>query len=141
MHALSIRNLTKVYSNGIIALRGIDLDVAAGDFFALLGPNGAGKTTAIGIVTSLVNKTSGTVSVFGHDLESDLAAAKSCIGVVPQEVNLNQCRFLRYPAQAGAFPHAAVFGRVATLGPAHGDGSKPLWWHETAADDCPGAGA
>jgi ABC-2 type transport system ATP-binding protein len=90
MHALSIRNLTKVYSNGIIALRGIDLDVAAGDFFALLGPNGAGKTTAIGIVTSLVNKTSGTVSVFGHDLESDLAAAKSCIGVVPQEVNLNQ---------------------------------------------------
>lgn len=72
------------------ALRGIDLDVAEGDFFALLGPNGAGKTTAIGIITSLVNKTGGTVSVFGHDIDTDLAAAKSCIGVVPQEINLNQ---------------------------------------------------
>ena len=59
MHALSIRNLTKVYKNGIQALKGIDLDVAEGDFFALLGPNGAGKTTAIGIITSLVNKTAG----------------------------------------------------------------------------------
>lgn len=71
------------------ALSGIDLTVEEGDFFALLGPNGAGKTTAIGIVTSLVNKTSGTVSVFGYDLDREREAAKACIGVVPQEVNLN----------------------------------------------------
>ena len=90
MNALSIRNLSKTYANGNIALHGIDLDVAEGDFFALLGPNGAGKTTAIGIVTSLINKTSGQVAVFGHDIDTDLQAAKSCIGVVPQEINLNQ---------------------------------------------------
>lgn len=90
MHALSLQNLTKTYANGVVALKGIDLNVVEGDFFALLGPNGAGKTTAIGIVTSLVNKTGGTVSVFGHDIDTDLAAAKSCIGVVPQEINLNQ---------------------------------------------------
>ncbi|MCP4000677.1 MAG: ABC transporter ATP-binding protein [Gammaproteobacteria bacterium] len=90
MKALSIHGLTKIYPNGVQALNGIDLDVEAGDFFALLGPNGAGKTTAIGIITSLVNKTGGTVRVFGHDIDSDLAAAKSCIGVVPQEINLNQ---------------------------------------------------
>lgn len=90
MNALSIRNLTKTYANGVTALHGIDLDVANGDFFALLGPNGAGKTTAIGIITSLVNKTGGTVEVFGHSIDTELAAAKSCIGVVPQEINLNQ---------------------------------------------------
>jgi ABC-2 type transport system ATP-binding protein len=90
MQALVLSQLTKTYKNGIKALRGIDLAVEIGDFFALLGPNGAGKTTAIGIVTSLVNKTSGTVSVFGHDLDTELAAAKSCIGVVPQEINFNQ---------------------------------------------------
>ncbi|MDP6150526.1 MAG: ABC transporter ATP-binding protein [Gammaproteobacteria bacterium] len=90
MSALSLCNLTKTYANSITALQAIDLEVEEGDFFALLGPNGAGKTTAIGIVTSLVNKTSGSVSVFGHDLDTDLAAAKACLGVVPQEVNLNQ---------------------------------------------------
>jgi ABC-2 type transport system ATP-binding protein len=90
MEALTLRQLVKTYKNGIQALRGIDLDVDEGDFFALLGPNGAGKTTVIGIVTSLVNKTSGRVAVFGHDLDTDLAAAKSCIGVVPQEINFNQ---------------------------------------------------
>ena len=89
MYALSIKNLVKTYSNGVHALKGIDLDVAEGDFFALLGPNGAGKTTAIGIVTSLVTKTSGEVSVFGHSIDSELNAAKACIGVVPQEFNLN----------------------------------------------------
>jgi ABC-2 type transport system ATP-binding protein len=89
MHALSIRNLTKTYPNGVQALRGIDFDVDPGDFYALLGPNGAGKTTAIGIVCSLVNKTGGQVQVFGHDIERELAAAKSCIGLVPQEINLN----------------------------------------------------
>jgi len=90
MQALSLRGLTKTYSNGVAALRGIDLDVEQGDFFALLGPNGAGKTTLIGVITSLVNKTGGTASVFGHDLDSELEAAKSCIGVVPQELNFNQ---------------------------------------------------
>src|ERR1700684_3166735 len=89
MQALVLQQLTKIYKNGIKALKGIDLDVAEGDFFALLGPNGAGKTTIIGIVTSLVNKTSGTVEVFGHDIDRELEAAKSCIGVVPQEINFN----------------------------------------------------
>jgi ABC-2 type transport system ATP-binding protein len=89
MQALVLRQLTKTYKNGIKALKGIDLDVAEGDFFALLGPNGAGKTTVIGIVTSLVNKTSGVVEVFGHDIDRELEVAKSCIGVVPQEINFN----------------------------------------------------
>jgi ABC-2 type transport system ATP-binding protein len=89
MNALVLRQLTKTYKNGIKALKGIDLEVQEGDFFALLGPNGAGKTTAIGICTSLVNKTSGTVEVFGYDLDRQLELAKSCIGVVPQEINFN----------------------------------------------------
>ncbi|HUY84613.1 MAG TPA: ABC transporter ATP-binding protein [Steroidobacteraceae bacterium] len=90
MPALLLRQLTKTYRNGIKALKGIDLEVQRGDFFALLGPNGAGKTTAIGIVTSLVTKTSGSVEVFGHDIDRELEAAKSCIGIVPQEINFNQ---------------------------------------------------
>lgn len=89
MLALEVRNLVKTYANGVQALRGVDLDVPQGDFFALLGPNGAGKTTLIGIITSLVTRTSGRIAVFGHDTESDLAAAKACIGVVPQELNIN----------------------------------------------------
>ena len=89
MHALSVKGLTKTYRNGVQALKGIDLDVEEGDFFALLGPNGAGKTTLIGIVTSLVNKTAGQVSVFGYDIDRDLDRAKSCIGIVPQEINFN----------------------------------------------------
>ncbi|MCU0971216.1 MAG: ABC transporter ATP-binding protein [Gammaproteobacteria bacterium] len=88
--ALSLRNLRKTYRNGFEALKGIDLDVAQGDFFALLGPNGAGKSTAIGIVSSLVNKTAGTVTVYGHDLDRDPEAVKACIGLVPQELNFNQ---------------------------------------------------
>ena len=89
MHALSVKGLTKTYRNGVQALRGIDLHVEEGDFFALLGPNGAGKTTLIGIVTSLVKKTAGEVSVFDFDLDRQLERAKSCIGVVPQEINFN----------------------------------------------------
>jgi ABC-2 type transport system ATP-binding protein len=89
MHALSVHGLTKTYKNGVQALKGIDLSVERGDFFALLGPNGAGKTTLIGITTSLVTKSSGTVEVFGHDIDRELEAAKSCIGVVPQELNFN----------------------------------------------------
>ncbi|SDB43949.1 ABC-2 type transport system ATP-binding protein [Pseudidiomarina indica] len=90
MKALSIRGLTKTYKGGHVALKGIDLDVQAGDFFALLGPNGAGKSTTIGIISSLVNKTSGTVSVFGYDLDTQLTDLKRQIGLVPQEFNFNQ---------------------------------------------------
>jgi ABC-2 type transport system ATP-binding protein len=90
MKALSLRQLTKTYQNGVQALKGIDLDVEDGDFFALLGPNGAGKSTTIGIVSSLINKTAGTVTVFGRDIDTELEAAKSCLGVVPQEINFNQ---------------------------------------------------
>ena len=88
--ALALRNLRKTYANGLEAVRGIDLVVAEGEFFALLGPNGAGKSTIIGIICSLVRKTGGTVEVFGHDLDRELNAAKSCIGLVPQEFNFNQ---------------------------------------------------
>lgn len=90
MNALSIRHLKKTYSNGFNALKGINLEVEQGDFFALLGSNGAGKSTAIGIISSLVNKTSGSVSIFGYDLNKHSAKAKNCIGLVPQEINFNQ---------------------------------------------------
>jgi ABC-2 type transport system ATP-binding protein len=90
MYALEIKTLRKVYKNGFEALKGIDLTVRQGDFFALLGPNGAGKSTTIGIVTGLVNKTSGTVRVFGYDIDRELEAAKSYIGLVPQEINFSQ---------------------------------------------------
>ncbi|QGU32739.1 ABC transporter ATP-binding protein [Thermochromatium tepidum] len=89
MFALDVQQLTKVYRGGFQALKGVDLQVEEGDFFALLGPNGAGKSTFIGIVSSLVNKTSGRVSVFGHDLDRDPEGVKACIGLVPQEFNFN----------------------------------------------------
>ena len=87
--AISIKNLTKIYANNVYALKGVSLDIEKGDFFALLGPNGAGKSTAIGIVSSLVNKTSGSVEVHGFDLDTQKDQAKSCIGLVPQEFNFN----------------------------------------------------
>ena len=90
MNALTIRNLKKTYSGGVKALKGIDLDVEAGDFFALLGPNGAGKSTAIGIISSLINPSSGSIQIFGADLQKQRNRAKSYIGLVPQEVNFNQ---------------------------------------------------
>lgn len=89
MLALSIRDLHKTYANGNEALKGINFTVDTGDFYALLGPNGAGKTTAIGIISSLVNKTSGEVEIFGHNIDTEIEAAKACIGLVPQEINLN----------------------------------------------------
>lgn len=88
--ALSINGLFKEYSNGFQALKGIDLSVAEGDFFALLGPNGAGKSTTISVICSLAIKSSGSVKVFGHDIDTDFSAAKTCIGIVPQEFNFNQ---------------------------------------------------
>lgn len=90
MLALQIRNLEKTYRTGLTALRGIDLDVKQGDFFALLGPNGAGKSTTIGIICGLVNKTAGNVSIFEHDIITETVAAKASIGIVPQEINFSQ---------------------------------------------------
>lgn len=88
--ALDIQQLHKVYKSGTVALKGIDLQVQQGDFFALLGPNGAGKSTSIGIISSLVNKSSGRVKVFDYDLDTQLEDAKSQLGLVPQEFNFNQ---------------------------------------------------
>ncbi len=90
MHALEVRNLKKTYKNGVVALRGIDLSVEEGDFFALLGPNGAGKSTLIGIVSSLVNASSGDTRVFGTSVQTQRSQAMAEIGLVPQEVNFNQ---------------------------------------------------
>ncbi len=87
--ALSIQGLTKTYANGVVAITHVSLEVPAGGFFALLGPNGAGKTTIIGIATGLVTKTSGTVSVFGHDIDRETEVAKAQIGLVGQEINFN----------------------------------------------------
>jgi ABC-2 type transport system ATP-binding protein len=89
-NALEISGLKKVYKGGFTALKGIDLKVKQGDFFALLGPNGAGKSTTIGVITSLVNKSAGSVKVFGHDIDKELEKAKSFLGLVPQEFNFNQ---------------------------------------------------
>lgn len=90
MYALEIHKLQKTFPNGTVALKEIDLQIHEGDFFALLGPNGAGKSTLIGIVSSLINKTAGSVKVFKHSLDTNIIAAKCCMGLVPQEVNFNQ---------------------------------------------------
>jgi len=90
MRALTINILQKIYANGVAAVKGVDLEIEEGEFFALLGPNGAGKSTIIGIISSLINKTAGRVKIFDHDLETDQIAAKSCMGLVPQEINFNQ---------------------------------------------------
>ncbi|MEI8096907.1 MAG: ABC transporter ATP-binding protein [Candidatus Moraniibacteriota bacterium] len=88
-NALSIQKLRKVYSTGVVALKGVDLVVPEGEFFGLLGPNGAGKTTIIGIIVGLVNKTSGTVEVLGHDLDNETSLARASVGIVPQEFNFS----------------------------------------------------
>ncbi len=104
--ALDVRDLSKTYQGGLEALSGVDLSVDEGDFFALLGPNGAGKSTLIGIVASLVNKTGGTVCVFGHDLDQDPEGVKACIGLVPQEFNFN----LFLPVQEVLLNQAGYYG-------------------------------
>ena len=103
--ALEVQNLRKVYKGGFEALKGISFTVEQGDFMALLGPNGAGKSTTIGIISSLVNKTSGNVSIFGCDIDRDFAAAKMHIGIVPQEFNFNQFEKVEdiLKSQAGYF--------------------------------------
>ncbi|AHV33961.1 ABC transporter ATP-binding protein [Aeromonas dhakensis] len=90
MNALEISGLKKTYQGGVEALKGIDLSVKQGDFFALLGPNGAGKSTTIGIISSLVNKSAGKVKVFGYDIDTHLEEAKAQLGLVPQEFNFSQ---------------------------------------------------
>ncbi|WP_339858140.1 ABC transporter ATP-binding protein [Pseudohongiella acticola] len=89
-NAISIRNLRKTYANGHVALKGVDLDVKENDFFALLGPNGAGKSTIIGIISTLVNASDGSIKIFGKDAASHLHEAKQSLGVVPQEINFSQ---------------------------------------------------
>lgn len=88
-NALTIKGLKKSYSNGFVALKGIDLEVKEGDFFALLGPNGAGKSTTIGVISSLVTKTDGSIKIFDYDVDEDFSSAKNQIGLVPQEFNFN----------------------------------------------------
>lgn len=88
-NALELNNVTKIYFNNIIALKKVNLKIKSGDFYALLGPNGAGKSTTIGIISSLINKTSGSIKVFGFDLDKNVVEAKSTIGLVPQEFNFN----------------------------------------------------
>jgi ABC-2 type transport system ATP-binding protein len=116
MKALSLCNLRKTYNNGFEALKGIDLTVEVGDFFALLGPNGAGKSTAIGIISSLVNASSGSVNIFGYDLKNQREQAKNCIGLVPQEVNFNQFDTVKSIVlnQAGYYgtPHKLALQRM-----------------------------
>jgi len=89
MYALEIQQLRKTYANGVEALKGIDLNVQQGDFFALLGANGAGKSTTIGLITTLLTKTSGTITIQGYDLDKQPEDAKACLGIVPQEFNLS----------------------------------------------------
>jgi ABC-2 type transport system ATP-binding protein len=103
--AISIKDLKKTYSNGFEALKGISLDVEEGDFFALLGPNGAGKSTTIGVLSTLVNRTSGVVSIFGKNVDTHVYETKLDLGVVPQEINFNQFEKVRdiVMAQAGYY--------------------------------------
>lgn len=114
--ALKIRDLHKIYGNDHPVLKGIDLDVEDGDFFALLGPNGAGKSTTIGIISSLVNKTAGKVTILGHDLDTDMSRAKRRLGVVPQEINFNQFEKVEdiIITQAGYYGIPANEARVKT---------------------------
>ena len=113
MKALEIKNLTKTYGNDVHALKGIDLNVGRGDFFALLGPNGAGKSTTIGIISSLVNKNEGTISICGVDIDDNFPLAKSKLGVVNQEFNFSQFEKVQdvIMSQAGYYgvsPHVAA---------------------------------
>lgn len=114
--ALNISGLKKTYKNGVEAVKGIDLKVNKGDFFALLGPNGAGKSTTIGVIASLVNKSQGKVEIFGHDIDTDLELAKSELGLVPQEFNFSMFETLNniLVTQAGYYgvPRKLAFERA-----------------------------
>ncbi|MFT5219896.1 MAG: ABC-2 type transport system ATP-binding protein [Planctomycetota bacterium] len=128
MAALTITDLSKVYASGLKALNGISLEVEEGDFFALLGPNGAGKSTCIGIISGLVNKTSGMVKVFGHSIDDDFIMAKTQLGSVPQEFNFNSFEPVREIIinQAGFY---GVPAREAKLLTDHYLKQLGLWQH------------
>jgi ABC-2 type transport system ATP-binding protein len=128
MFALEISDLYKTYSSGLCALKGIDLQVEEGDFFALLGPNGAGKSTCIGIISGLVNKTSGSVRVFDHSIDDEFIIAKSLLGSVPQEFNFNTFEPVEEIVinQAGFYGVPPSRGRVET---AHYLKQLGLWQH------------
>ena len=151
MSALTLRNLTKTYANGVEALKGIDLTVERGDFFALLGPNGAGKSTTIGIVSSLVNKTGGEVTILGHSLDQERELAKQKIGVVPQEFNFSQFEkvfdivvtqagFYGIPAPLARQRRREVPAQAGAVGQAQEPGPLPVRGHEAPADDRPRPG-
>ncbi len=128
MYALEIDNLHKTYASGLQALRGIDLRVEQGDFFALLGPNGAGKSTCIGIVSGLVNKTGGSVRIFGHSIDDEFLLAKSTLGSVPQEFNFNSFE----PVEEIVINQAGYYGVPASI--ARGETERylkqlGLWQH------------
>jgi ABC-2 type transport system ATP-binding protein len=128
MLALEISNLHKTYASGLQALKGIDLQVEEGDFFALLGPNGAGKSTCIGIISGLVNKTSGDVKIFGHSIDEEFILAKSMLGSVPQEFNFNTFE----PVQEIITNQAGFYGvpaRIARQQTEHYLKQLGLWQH------------
>ena len=128
MLALEISNLHKTYASGLLALKGIDLSVEEGDFFALLGPNGAGKSTCIGIISGLVNRTSGNVKIFGHSIDDEFLLAKSLLGSVPQEFNFNTFE----PVEEIVTNQAGFYGvpaRVARKETEHYLKQLGLWQH------------
>ena len=128
MLALEISNLHKTYASGLQALKGIDLQVEEGDFFALLGPNGAGKSTCIGIISGLVNRTSGSVKIFGHSIDDEFLLAKSLLGSVPQEFNFNTFE----PVEEIVTNQAGFYGvpaRIATKETEHYLKQLGLWQH------------
>ena len=145
--ALLINNLTKTYSNGHKALHGIDLEIKHGDFFALLGPNGAGKSTTIGIITSLIKKTSGDIKIYGIDIDKNFVKAKTYIGLVPQEINfntfepineiiINQAGYYGVPRSI-AVPEAEKLLRKLGLWDKKDQFLKKIiWWHATKANGC-----
>ena len=150
--ALVIQDLRKVYASGVEALRGIDLTVEEGDFYALLGPNGAGKSTTIGIVTSLVNKTSGKVKIFGYDLDTEIVRAKQQIGLVPQEFNFNPFETVQQIVvnQAGyygvsrkeAMKRSEKYLKQSNLWEkTERTGANAFWRNETSVNDCSRADA
>ena len=128
MYALEISNLQKTYASGLQALRGIDLSVEEGDFFALLGPNGAGKSTCIGIISGLVNKTAGSVKILGHSIDQEFIIAKSMLGSVPQEFNFNTFE----PVEEIIINQAGFYGvpaRIARVETEHYLKQLGLWQH------------
>ena len=145
--ALEISNLQKTYANGFQALKGIDLKVEEGDFYALLGPNGAGKSTTIGIVSSLVSKSGGSVKICGIDIDEDFSLAKKQIGIVPQEFNFNvfekvedvlihQAGYYGIPIGLARQRAEYYLEKLGIADKQHVADAYVVRWHETSFDDC-----